>query len=263
MKYFTLAVILYTLALINCNAQSNNDTEIGIIEHLDRIMPSDIKVVNEKGDTVLLKPLVNKPTVLNLVYYRCPGICTPLMDGLSDLIQQSDLQLGKDYQIFTVSFDPREGIDLARNKKRNYLNLLKKKEAEASWQFFVSDSANIAKLTDFFGFKYKKTGNDFLHAGAILVMSPQAKITRYHYSESYRNGSFFQPFEFKMSVIEARKGESQPTVNKILQYCFKYDANGKKYVLNVTRVSATLILFVALFIFLYLVIKPKLKKSHS
>lgn len=233
------------------------ETEIGIDENLDGIMPPDIYVTNEEGETVLLNKLVDKPTILNLVYYRCPGICSPLMEGVADLISKTDMEIGKDYQVFTISFDPGETIDLAISKKKNYLKLVKKGDAANGWKFFVADSANVANITRFFGFKYKRTGNDFLHAAAIAVLSPQGKLTRYHY------GTNFQPFEFRMSVIEANRGESQPTINRLLQYCFKYDADGKKYVLNVTRVSATFIFGIAFSIFLYLVLKPIFSKQKA
>ncbi|HEX3006577.1 MAG TPA: SCO family protein [Bacteroidales bacterium] len=256
MKKFFL--ILFTGLILSpvFSQQEVPETEIGIDEHLDSIMPK-VYVVNEDGKKVLLNSLITKPTVLNLVYFRCPGICSPLMDGVADLISKSDLQIGKDYQVFTVSFDPSEGTDLAKNKKKNYLKLVKKDNVANGWKFFTGDSANIANITRFFGFKYKKTGNDFLHAAAIAMISPSGKLTRYHY------GIQFQPFEFRMSVIEANKGQSQPTINKILQYCFKYDAEGKKYVLNVTRVSATIIFTLALSMFLYLVLRPVLSKRKE
>jgi protein SCO1/2 len=246
-----IIILLTTILLVPVYSQEVvPELEIGIDENLDSIMPSDISVTNELGESVLLKSLIDKPTILNLVYYRCPGICSPLMEGVADLISKADLEIGKDYQVFTISFDHTEGIELAKSKKKNYVKLVKKGDAENGWKFFVADSANAANITRFFGFKYKRTGNDFLHAAAIAVLSPQAKLTRYHY------GTFFQPFEFRMSVIEANKGVSQPTINRILQYCFKYDADGKKYVLNVTRVSATFIFGLALSIFLFLVLKP-------
>lgn len=249
-------LILSCFLLVRLSAQSEPaETEIGIDEHLNYVLPANIRVVNELGDTVLLKSLLDKPTILNLVYYRCPGICSPLMEGVADLISRSDLEIGNDYQVFTISFDPSEDIGLAKNKKKNYLKLVKKDNVADGWKFFVADSVNAANITQFFGFRYKRTGNDFLHAAAIAVLSPQGKLTRYHY------GISFQPFEFRMSVIEANKGIAQPTINRFLKYCFKYDADGKKYVLNVTRVSATLIFSVAIFIFLYLVLKPLFKSK--
>lgn len=249
--------IFFVFIIFPVFAQDMEEAEIGISEHLDSIMPPDITLIDEAGNTVLMKSLIDKPTVLNLVYYRCPGICSPLMEGVADLVSKSDMEIGKDYQVFTISFDPSEGIELAKSKKKNYLKLVKKGNAADGWKFFVADSANVGNITRFFGFKYKKTGNDYLHAAAIAVLSPQGKLTRYHY------GTFFQPFEFRMSIIEANKGQSQPTINRILKYCFKYDAEGKKYVLNVTRVSATFIFGLALSIFLYLVLKPIFLKNKA
>jgi protein SCO1/2 len=230
------------------------DVEIGIVEHLDEFLPKDIYLINESNQKVLLTDLIDKPTIINWVYYRCPGICSPLMEGLAKVMDESDLIPGLDYQVLTISFDPTETIDLGVRKKTNYLNLVNKKEAiSKGWHFFVSDSLSIAKGTNATGFKYKKVGNDFTHAASVTVVSPKGKITR------YLNGINFLPFDFKMAIIEASKGMSAPTINKILQYCFSYDPVGQAYVLNVTKIAATLIIFVALLFFLVLIFKPKRK----
>jgi protein SCO1/2 len=117
----------------------------------------------------------------------------------------------------------------------------------------VSDSSSIARATNATGFKYKKTGNDYLHAASLAVVSPDGKITR------YLNGMYFLPFEWKMAIVEASEGKSGPTLNKVLRYCYTYDPVGQTYVMNVTKVSGTLILFFAFLFLLYLVIKPKRK----
>ena len=232
------------------------DTEIGIIEHLDEFIPDNIYLIGEDSQKVVLTDLINKPTVLNFVYYRCPGICSPLMEGLAEVMNKSDLKPGVDYQVLTISFDPTETLDLALRKKANYLNLVDKKDEIArGWKFFVSDSASIAKATQATGFKYKRTGNDFLHAASVIVISPEGKITR------YLNGIYFLPFEFKMAIIEAAKGTSGPTINKILQYCYSYDPKGQTYVLNITKLAGTMIMFFALTLFLFLVIKKRRKTN--
>ncbi len=234
---------------------TNNDPEIGVVEHLDEYLPKDIYIVNEDSQRVVLTDLIDKPTVLNFVYFRCPGICSPLMEGLAEVMDKSDMTPGVDYQVLTISFDPTETLDLAKRKKTNYLNLVNKKEEIArGWKFFISDSASIAKATNAVGFKYKRQGNDFLHAASVMVISPDGKITR------YLNGLYFLPFEFKMAIIEANKGQSGPTINKVLQFCYSYDPTGQTYVLNVTKITGTLILFIALILFLYLIFKPKKKK---
>ena len=230
------------------------DPEIGIVEHLDTFLPKDIYLINEDSQRVVLTDLIDKPTVINFVYYRCPGICSPLMEGLAKVMDQSDLVAGVDYQVLTISFDPRETIDLGIRKKANYMNLVGKKESIGQgWKFFVSDSASIAKGTNTVGFKYKQMGNDFTHAASVMVVSPEGKITR------YLNGVNFLPFDFKMAIIEASKGMSSPTINKIMQFCFSYDPVGQAYVLNVTKVAGILILFIASLFFLVLIFKPKRK----
>jgi protein SCO1/2 len=236
---------------------TNKDPEIGIIEKLDTTIPSDIKLVNQDGDTVLLGDIVNKPTVLAFVYFRCPGICSPLMDGLADVIEHSDMEIGKDYQVLTISFDYREGTDLAARKHDNYLHLLKKEGANKGWTFYTADSATINRFTNAAGFGFKRTGNDFVHGAALIILSPERKITR------YLNGIYFQPFEFKMAVVEASKGKSGPTINRVLQLCYAYDPQGKRYVLNVTRVSGIVITFLVLVFFLVLAVRPLFKKKQK
>lgn len=239
---------------------TNDDVEIGIVEHLDEYLPDSISLINENGEKVWLSDLIDKPTVLNFVYFRCPGICSPLMEGVADVMDKSDLVPGKDYQVLTISFDPSETIDLGIKKKKNYLNLMTNKEkvseAKEGWKFFVSDSLSIIRATNATGFKYKKTGNDFLHAASLSVVSPDEKITR------YLNGLHFLPFEWKMAMVEASKGHSGPTINKVLRFCFSYDPKGQTYVLNVTKISASLILVLAFGLLLYLLLKkPKWVKN--
>ncbi len=253
---FSVLTSLFLLAFFTIHAQTDADVEIGVIEKLDTYIPMDAMLVDEHGDTVIIGDLIDKPTILNFVYFRCPGICSPLMDGLADAMDGTDLVLGEDYQALTISFDPREATFLAIKKKNNYLNLMKKKEqAEKGWLFFTSDSANISNLTEATGFRYKPTGNDFIHAASLIIVDPNGKITR------YMNGIYFLPFELKMSILEAAEGKSGPTINRVLQYCYSYDPEGQKYVMNVTKVAGTLIIFMGLVLFLVLVFVRKRKKA--
>jgi protein SCO1/2 len=255
---FRLLMTFIVSALFLHPILAQEDPVIGIVEKLDEFVPLDIEIVNEESDTVKLSDLIDKPTGLALVYYRCPGICSPLMDGIADVIDRTDLVLGEDFQVLTISFDPREGIELAQRKKNNYLNLMEKADiASEHWQFFVADSQNVARLTESVGFKYKQTGNDFLHAATFVILTEEGKISR------YLNGTYFLPFELKMSVIDASKGKSGPSFNKILQYCYSYDPEGQQYVLNITKVAGTIITFIALLIFLFLVLKPILRKKRE
>lgn len=255
MKYSFIFLLLFLVSL-PAQTQSETDVEIGVIEKLDQYIPMDAKIINEDGDTVVIGDLIDKPTILNFVYFRCPGICSPLMDGLADAMDGMDLILGEDYQALTISFDPREASFLAVRKKNNYLNLMKKKEqAEKGWLFFTADSSNIANLTEASGFRYKPTGNDFIHSATLIILDPEGKITR------YMNGIYFLPFEMKMSLLDAADGKSGPTINRVLQYCYSYDPEGQKYVMNITKVAGTLIIFLGVILFLVLVLVRKRKKA--
>ena len=112
-------------------------------------------------------------------------------------------------------------------------------------------------LTQSVGFRYKQSGNDFMHVGTLIFLSPDGKITR------YLNGTHFLPFEFKMAVVEASKGQSGPTINKVLQYCFSYDPAGHAYVLNITRVVGILITFLILVLLISLLIRTAIKNRRQ
>ncbi len=233
-----------------------NDPEIGIVEHLDEYIPEDIVIIDIDGNPVRFYDLLDKPTVLALVYYRCPGICSPFTEAIAEVISRSDLTIGKDYQVVTVSFDPREGPELAITNRNNYHHLVKQDFDPDGWRFFVADSANISKLTEAVGFKYKRTGFDFLHTSAMIFISDQGKITR------YLHGIYFMTIDLKMAVIETSQGKSGPSFSRVLSFCYSYDPAGQQYVFNVTKIAGSLILFFALVIFLGLVLlKPGKQKS--
>lgn len=251
--------ILTFMVCINAYGQGGlmSETIIGVDEKLGDIIPGDIRVVDENGDTTTLEQLIDLPTVISLVYYRCPGICSPLMEGIAEAIDRTDLALGTDYKVLTISFDPRETTELAVNKKRNHLTLMRTREAEEHWKFFTSDSASIVHLTDATGFRYRRTGNDFIHSATLIVVSPERKISR------YLNGTYFLPFEVKMAVLEASEGRVGPTINKVLQFCYSYDPVGQTYVLNITKVVGTIIIFFSLVLLIGLSIKPVARKLRS
>ncbi len=230
--------------------------ELGIFEHLDSTLDGNLRFKDENNKTILLKDLIKKPTVINLVYYECPGICTPLINGLSDVIKQSDIVLGTEYQIVTISFDAGETYKLARKKKNTYLKINSSDDVEHGWTFLTGDQENINKLLNELGFKVKKDGEEFIHPAALMIVSPQRKITR------YLNGTYFNPFDFKLALVEASEGRSGPTINKVLNYCFSYDPAGKKYVFNITKVAGSIVIFFAsLLLFFMLIAERKRKKT--
>jgi len=250
-------IILMFFAGIPAPAQDISDTtEVGVYEHLDKVIPDGLKFMDENGRPVVLKDLIKRPTVLVLIYFDCPGICPMILASVSNVVRRMDMKLGKDYQIITVSFNPLDTPEKALNKKNSFLDR-KSRHYEQYWNYLTGDSANIYALTNAVGFKFIRAGNDFIHPSCITILSPEGKITRYLY------GMTFLPFDVKMALIEAQKGISRPTINRILEYCFSYDPAGRRYSLAVTKVSATIIIFLAVIFFISLLVRSSRKRSRS
>lgn len=237
-------------------SEDTNNPKVGIDEKLGETIPLDLSFLDETGKPVALKNLINKPTLLTLVYYRCPGICSPLMNGVSEVIDKMDMEPGKDFNIVTISFNPQEDYIMAQGKKENYLNNMKKKIPAESWKFLTGDSLSIAKITDAVGFRYQKQGEDYMHGAVLTILSQDGKIARYLY------GTDFLPMDVKLAVIEASEGRSTPGINKLLKICYSYDPDGRKYVLNVTRIAGGgMLLLIAGFV-LILTMKKKRNKNN-
>jgi protein SCO1/2 len=250
-----MGVMIVSLLFWICPVRSEavpDSTEIGVIEHLGTTIPLDLTFKNEQNLSIRLGNIINKPTILTLVYFDCPGLCSPLLDGVSDVIEKMGMELGKDYQVVTVSFNYLDTPEKAIEKKKTFLKRHSKAHMK-DWIYLTGDSANIYKLVNAVGFKFKKAGNDFIHPASITILSKSGMITRYLYGVS------FLPFDVKLALIEAQKGLPRPTINRVLEYCFTYDPEGRRYALAVTKVSATIIIFFALVLFIALVIRSRRK----
>ncbi len=229
---------------------------IEFTEHLGEYIPSDISLVDEKGNSVEFGELITIPTILMFVYYECPGICTPLLTEVADVLGKTNIDHNKTpFQILTVSFDVRDKPDVAAQKRFNYLDQINKPFPPEAWRFFTGDQANIDKLTNAVGFRYQRAGADFTHPGGLILLSPEKKIVRYLY------GIEFLPFEFKMGIMEAAQGKVSPTTAKLLRYCFSYDPIGRTYVFNIARVTATVMITSVLFFAGFLVFVTRKKRN--
>jgi len=258
MKYkynLYLKYLILILFIINVE-QVNSKEEVGITEKLSEYIPGDIWLVNETGDTVNLLSEITLPTVLSFVYYNCPGICSPLMNEIKSIIDKSDLVLGKDYQVLTISFNPKENTQLAVDKKNNYLKeMAKAKNAKNWWKFYTGDSINIAKATESVGFYYQKAGNEFVHKTALIIINREGKIIRYNH------GIELLPLELKISVAEANKSNPLPASFKKDEYCYPYTVTAYVKLHKLAKVTGLIILFLAIGLFLTLILKPKLIKK--
>ena len=209
---------------------------IGIDEKLGQRVPVDLTFKAEDGQPVALQSLLGKPTLLTLVYYECPGICTPLLNNLTDTLDRLDLRPGVDYQVITISFDPRDTPALAEKKRSNYLKQFHKEFPALAWRFLTGDQPAIDRITEAVGFRYQRSGKDFNHPGVVMVLSADGKMMR------YLPGIRFMPFDIKMAVIEASQGRPMPTINRVLALCFSYDPEGRKYVFSTLRVTGSVTL---------------------
>lgn len=257
MRPLILILWLITGALTPVIAESSSPDrpKVGIVEKLGERLPLSVEFHDEQGYIVPLGEILNKPTIVNFVYYRCPDICSPLLTELSRIVEKLDLELGKDYQIITVSFDHQEKPELAADKKRNYLEAMKKVVDPKGWRFLTGDSAAIQTLTDAAGFYFMRDGEQWIHAGALIAVSPNGMITR------YMNGIKYLPFDVKMAIYEASDERVGPTIAKVLKFCYSYDPDAKSYTFNFTRIGAVVILsLVSIFVIVFVVL-PKRKKT--
>jgi protein SCO1 len=226
---------------------------IGIQEKLGQTVPMDVELYDESGNLQVLKDVINKPTIVTFVYFKCPGICSPLLNEMSKIVEKMDLELGKDYQILSLSFDHNEKPELAAEKKDNYLSSITRHIDPNGWRFFTGDSTNIHRFTDGAGFFFKRDSATWVHAGALVFLSPEGKVTR------YINGINYLPFDVKMAVIESSKGNVTPTVANVLRFCFSYNPASHTYALNFLRLAMVgILVLVAVFVGVFIV-RPKRK----
>jgi len=234
------------------SAIPQQDVGIGVEEHLGDTIPLNLTFYNENKEPVTLGKLIDKPTILCFVYFDCPGLCSPLLSGVSEAIKGLDMELGTDYQVITISFNTNDSPEKAQMEKQNFTLSINKEQAKY-WYFLTGDQASIDEITKAIGYIYKPQGVDFAHPSVIMMISPSGKITRYLYGLTYL------PFDVKMAIIEAQKGISRPSINKVLELCFAYNPSSNTYTLQVTRIFGALIIFIALLIFIPLIIKKRKK----
>lgn len=256
----SILVIVIILGLVFQAAIAHTEEprqEIGIDEKLGSLAPLDLGFVDADGDSVYLRDIVKRPTILTLVYFHCPTICKPLLGGVVELVNKTDLAPGTDYDIVTISFDDTDGPASASNIRNNFMNSVEREVGDGGWRFLTADSATIADLTDGVGFRFRRQENDFAHGTALIVLSPAGKIVRYLY------GMRFMPFDLKMAVAEADKGRVAPSIARVLRYCFSYDPEGRRYVFNITRVVGASVLLFAFGWVTYLGTRGRTRKEGS
>lgn len=252
-----LIFMFLLVPILTFSLASPKTVEVGIDEQLGKYVPLDLMFKNSKGENVKLGDLIKKPTVLSLVYYHCPTVCKPLIGGKVDVLDRIQAKPGEDYQAITISFNPRETTENAKNIKDNFMKRFNNPFPPEAWQFLVGDAESIKKITDAVGFRYKADGADFLHPTTLIMLSPKGKVTRYFTGISYL------PFDVKLGMLEAGEGKIGPTISKILLFCFRYDPEGKRYVFNILKVTATISIFFGLMFLMWLMITTRKRKKKK
>ena len=206
---------------------------VGIEQHLNQQIPQDLTFRDESGKTVRLGDYFGKrPMILNLVYFNCPMLCGEVLSGLTSTLRVLKFDLGREFEVITVSFDPRETPQIAAEKKKQYLERYGRKGAEQGWHFLTGQQDAIATLTKSAGFQYEydaKT-DQFAHTTAIMVLTPKGKIAQYYYGVEYA------PKDLRLGLIEASQNKIGNLVDQVLLYCYHYDPATGKYGAVIMRV---------------------------
>lgn len=212
-----------------------------IEQRLGEQIPLDLTFRDETGREVRLADYFksDKPVVLSLVYYECPMLCNQVLNGLVGTLEAVSFTPGEEFEIVTVSFDPRETPELAAQKKETYLRRYRRQGAEGGWHFLTGDKASIERLTQAvgFGFHWDERSEQFAHASAIMVATPQGKLSHYFYGIEY------SPKELRLALVEASAGKIGSPVDKLILYCYHYDPTTGKYgpvIMNILRAAGVL-----------------------
>ena len=237
-------------------------SDVGLDQKLDQQLPLDLVFRDESGQEVKLGQYFGqKPVILALVYYDCPMLCTQILNGMVTSFRVLPFQVGKEFDVVTVSFDPRETSELAATKKKVYVNYLPEKMrpgAMNGWHFLTGDQANIAKLTDAVGFRYyyDEATKQFAHASGIMVATPHGKLSRYFYGIEYA------PRDLRLGLIESSANKIGSPADQLLLYCYHYDPATGKYgaaVMKIMRIAGVItVLAIIAMLFALKGRKPKL-----
>jgi len=216
--------------------------EVAFDQRLGESIPLDATFRDETGQPVRLGDLMHgRPAILALVYYECPMLCTLTLNGLASALDVLQLDAGRDFEILTVSFNPRETPELARSKKATYLKRYVRPTAAAGWHFLTGDDVEIHRVTDAAGFRYTWDADNqqYAHATGLVILTPAGRIARYFYGVEY------SPRDLRLGLVEASDGKIGTMVDQALLFCFHYDPATGRYgaaIMRLVRVGAVLTL---------------------
>jgi protein SCO1 len=206
---------------------------VGMRQNLNQPIPADLTFTDDLGRTVRLGDYFGKkPIILNLVYFTCPMLCGEVLSGLENSLRMMKFDVGKEFDVITVSFDPHDTPEAAAKKKSEFLRRYNRPGAEQGWHFLVGHQDAIDSLTRAAGFDYEydpKT-RQFAHTAAILILTPEGRVAQYYYGIEY------PPKDLRLGLVEAGTGKIGNVVDALLLYCYHYDPEQGKYSATILRV---------------------------
>jgi protein SCO1/2 len=218
---------------------------VGIDQRLGEAVPLDAIFEDEDGRAVRLGQYFHgKPVILVLAYYNCPMLCTQVFNGLVSSLRAISFDVGREFDVLAVSFDPRDKPADAAAKKKPYVESYGRQGAARGWHFLTGGPASIDRLTKAVGFRYAfdESQGQFAHASGFFVLTPEGLISRVFYGIEYA------PRDVRLALVESSSHKIGTPVDQILLYCFHYDPKAGKYsavVMHIVRlagVAAVLIL---------------------
>lgn len=218
---------------------------VGIDQRLNQPVPLNLVFKDDSGRAVPLSTYFHgKPVLLALVYYQCPMLCTRILNGVVDSLNAISFTPGQDFEVVTVSFDPKDTPELAAAKKKTYLASYKRSGTANGWHFLTGDPASIKALTEAVGFHYKydPVTKQFAHASGIMLLTPNGRLSRYFYGVEYK------PRDVRLGLVEASNNKIGNAVDEVLLFCYHYDAATGKYgavAMNAERIGGAAFLLLA------------------
>ncbi len=207
--------------------------DVGIDQKLNSPVPLDLTFRDESGNAVQLRQFFGqKPVILSLAYYNCPMLCTQVLNGLTRSLKELPMDVGKQFNVVTISIDPSERPVLASAKHQLYTGMYGRPGAAEGWHFLTGDEPQIKQLANAVGFRYAydPATRQFAHASAIMVLTPEGKVSRYFYGIQY------PARDMRLGLVEASEGKIGSPVDQILLFCYHYDPATGKYGLLISRV---------------------------
>ena len=211
---------------------------VGIDQRLNQQLPLDVNLKDEYGRDVKLRDFfkAGKPVILAPVYYRCPMLCTQILNGVAGTLKAVTLNPGQDFEVVAVSFDPKDTPEIAAEKKKMYVKRYGRPNAANGWHLLTGSEAEVKQLMDAAGYHYRydpKT-DQYAHASGIMVATPEGRLSRYFYGIEY------SPRDVRLGLVEASQNKIGNPVDQILLFCFHYDPATGKYgavAMNILRAA--------------------------